>query len=102
MENISGIDSAKAVDLGSTVDPEGTIDLTKPLTETQFRTASVALANNTNEGIAQMLFHLSHGLPALVQLIKQQNEMIKHVIDQIGELSIVEFDQEQQAEDESE
>lgn len=97
-DNVPGIDSSQAVDLGSPA-PDGAIDLTKPLSEAQFRTALVALTNNSNEGIAQILFHIQHGMQALVQLTMKNNQLLGEIMAHISQMAVVDLEVGNDSED---
>lgn len=97
-ENVPGIDSTQAVDLGSPA-PDGAIDLSKPLTEAQFRTALVALTNNSNEGIAQILYHIQHGMQALVQLTMKNNQLLSEIMNHISQMAVIDVEMGNDVED---
>lgn len=98
-DKIHGINSEHALDLGAPA-PDGSIDLTKPLTEAQFRTALISLTHNNNEGIAQILFHVQHGMQAMVQLSIKMNQTIEAIASHIMEFSAI-IDDEEQPQDDS-
>lgn len=85
-----GFNPKQAVNLGGPTG-DGNIDLTKPITDQDFRAGTLALLAGINDSLGILAFHLERGMPAVVNQLalaaRAQQATVK-VFESLGVIEI--------------